>query len=370
MKFLHGLILSIPSFCAFLLHAQVAIFHAVDTLPASDRSYIQSRAGNLQQWYRENGITAELLPDSKLVEKLPALKLALLVAPSPNAAQLKSLAAFTKSGGRVIVFQSSSAALAQHLGIRLEPSHRAAEPLTAMRFTTGIVTGVPHAILQPAPFLWPAFPARGDCRVLATWDAKPHNAILAAPQGIWFTQLLQPATDASRKSRLLMLLTAHLRPELLGTAAQNILNQTITQPTGSLAYPALLAAAQKNPAAAQNAAELTAFQNDAAQFIAQKKFLHAWDAALLHRHETVKLYARLQTPRANEIRGVWEHSGAGLYPGDWPRTCRELADAGITDIFVNVAGPGFAHYPSKHLPRSTVFATPFAFGSRIAISRY
>jgi len=341
---------------------QVAIFHATDTLPAADRSYIQSRAGNLLQWYRENGVTAELLPDSQLAQKLPSLKLALLVAPSPSAAQLQSLADFTKSGGRVMVFQSSSAALAQQLGVRLESPHRAPEPLAAMRFTTGIATGVPQIILQPAPFLHPAFPAGGRTRVLATWaDAKhnatPHAAILSAPQGFWFTQLLQPATDASRKSRLLMLLTAHLQPEILGGAAKNILNQTTTQPTGSLSYSSLLARAQKNPAAAKLAEELASLQSDTANFIAQKKFISAWDAALLHRRQTIKLYASLQSPRPNEIRGVWDHAGTGLYAGDWPRTCRELAGAGITDIFVNVAGPGFAHYPSKHLPRSSAFAT-------------
>ena len=60
-------------------------------------------------------------------------------------------------------------------------------------------------------------------------------------------------------------------------------------------------------------------------------------------------------PKAGEIRGVWDHFGRGLYEGDWPRTVKKLKDAGISDVYVNVAGPGFAHYASKVLPRSKLY---------------
>lgn len=57
-----------------------------------------------------------------------------------------------------------------------------------------------------------------------------------------------------------------------------------------------------------------------------------------------------------EIHAVWDHSGSGLYPGDWPRTIRLLAKSHVTDLFVNVAGMDFAHYNSSILPRSQTFA--------------
>ena len=53
-----------------------------------------------------------------------------------------------------------------------------------------------------------------------------------------------------------------------------------------------------------------------------------------------------------EIHAVWDHSGRGLYPGNWPKTMQLLRTAHVTDLFVNVAGPDFAHYPSSILPRS------------------
>lgn len=60
---------------------------------------------------------------------------------------------------------------------------------------------------------------------------------------------------------------------------------------------------------------------------------------------------------AGEVRAVWEQSGKGLYPGDWPRTFRMLKANGVTDIFVNVGGIEFAHYASRILPRSMTART-------------
>ena len=57
-----------------------------------------------------------------------------------------------------------------------------------------------------------------------------------------------------------------------------------------------------------------------------------------------------------EIHAVWDHSGKGLYPGNWPKTMQVLKSAHVTDVFVNVAGPDFAHYASSILPRSKAFS--------------
>ncbi len=80
----------------------------------------------------------------------------------------------------------------------------------------------------------------------------------------------------------------------------------------------------------------------------------AWEARLAARLAAERDYGRLQRPRPGEIHAVWDHAGQGLYPGDWPRTMRLLRANGITDLFVNVAGAGFAHYPSRILPPSQV----------------
>ena len=53
------------------------------------------------------------------------------------------------------------------------------------------------------------------------------------------------------------------------------------------------------------------------------------------------------------LRGVWNHSGMGLYPGDWPRTAR-LRRVPASMQFSLTLWAGTAHYPSKIVPPSDI----------------
>ncbi|MDE0683336.1 MAG: family 10 glycosylhydrolase [Candidatus Poribacteria bacterium] len=64
-----------------------------------------------------------------------------------------------------------------------------------------------------------------------------------------------------------------------------------------------------------------------------------------------------------EGRAVWNHSGLGAYPGDWERSAKELASAGVNIILPNMAWAGVAHYPSKILPQSKTYTQ---YGDQIA----
>ena len=68
------------------------------------------------------------------------------------------------------------------------------------------------------------------------------------------------------------------------------------------------------------------------------------------------LFPFLLAAGQQEIHAVWDHTGRGLYPGNWPKTMQVLKSANVTDLFINVAGPDFAHYPSSILPRSKVYS--------------
>mgnify|MGYP003295434057 CR=1 FL=1 len=68
----------------------------------------------------------------------------------------------------------------------------------------------------------------------------------------------------------------------------------------------------------------------------------------------VLLFGCLTFAASAEIRAVWDHTGRGLYEGDWLRTMRVLKEAQVTDLFVNVGGVDFANYASAFLPRSRV----------------
>ena len=68
-------------------------------------------------------------------------------------------------------------------------------------------------------------------------------------------------------------------------------------------------------------------------------------------------YFHTLTLHSAEIHAVWDHSGRGLYEGDWPRTMRILQASHVTDLFLNVGGADFAHYSSSFLPKTRVCST-------------
>lgn len=64
-----------------------------------------------------------------------------------------------------------------------------------------------------------------------------------------------------------------------------------------------------------------------------------------------------------EVRAWWEHAGTGIYPGDWDRTMKELAEASFTHVIPNMLWAGSAHYASDYLPSDAVYEK---YGDQIA----
>jgi uncharacterized lipoprotein YddW (UPF0748 family) len=91
-------------------------------------------------------------------------------------------------------------------------------------------------------------------------------------------------------------------------------------------------------------------------FVKQKKYREAIHRARGVDRLITRAYARIQQPLEKEFRGTWDHTGTGLYPGDWNRTCEILADNGINAVFPNVVRNGIAHYRSRVLPGSDIYS--------------
>lgn len=81
------------------------------------------------------------------------------------------------------------------------------------------------------------------------------------------------------------------------------------------------------------------------------------------RAEFVDEYCRSLPSRAGEGRFWWEHSGFGIYRGDWEKTAQELADAGFNAIIPNMLWGGIAFYRSDVLP---VASSVEEYGDQIA----
>lgn len=345
----------------------VVVVHGSETVPAVERGFAKALARNAVRGYREAGLDVDLRDDSQLAATLAGRRLAVLVYVSqPQPAHVAAIKSFLDRGGRLIVCYSASPALAELMGVRLSGYVRGTTEgrWSGMRFGAARPRGVPEQIEQVSPNLMLAQPVQGRSDVLAWWTDRqgrtmPEPAWLVTRQGYWMTHVLLADGDAAAKSRLLLALAAACDPTLWATAAAPLLVDA--RRVGSLGSPAEAEAAAgrlRDPArrgqavmAAQSAGRLDA---RARELLRTGRGFEAWEAAVELRTEMYAVYGLLQTPRRGEMRVVWEHSGMGLFPGDWPRTCRVIKEAGFSDLMVNVAGPGFAHYRSEVLPMSRV----------------
>ncbi len=279
------------------------LFLAV-SIVAHAPGYYTSLAQHLSRWLAEESVAAQVVSPSGMAAALAKERLAFLVGfESPTPSEMKILRDFRARGGKLVVFYSASPALGELMGVKPVGYRAATYPgeFSAMNFVGKAPDGLPASIRQTSTVLQRARPANGSARVLAYWTDRVGKstgepAWIASGAGFWMTHVLLGDGDEDLKAQLLGALVGSVEPRLWTPRA--------------------------------HAARVAARQAKARDFAVR------------------------QSPVKGEIHAVWDHSGYGLYPGDWPRTFRALGAAHVTDLFVNVGGAGFANYPSAVLPRS------------------
>ncbi len=346
----------------------VVVVHGDKSLAdAGERKFALSLARHAVRWYRDGGLVVDLASDSDLATALKGRKVALLVhCADPDAAQMAALRSFTDRGGRLIVTFSNSAGLADIMGVAQGKYVRNSGGLfDSMLFVSERPGNIPSVIRQSSANIVTAGPVKGKSRVLAWWADRSgrktaNPAWLASDKGFWMTHVLLADGDSSAKARLLVALAAHLHPPLWMEAARaRVAAAGVVGPwrgpDDAVRKTASLPDTPRNSRLRMQLRQARQIQADARAMLKNGRGAVAWMLANDLDHAMMDAYGTMQLPRAGEIRAVWDHSGQGLYPGDWPRTCRALKAAGVTDILVNVAGPGFAHCNISSLPRSPVY---------------
>ncbi|MCE9616372.1 MAG: family 10 glycosylhydrolase [Lentisphaerae bacterium] len=331
----------------------------------AERNYARRVAAFVDRSLRPFALGQAVRPDEQVTEA--TLRDAAVVLLPYNAhlpdAEFQALQAFSRRGGRLVVFYGADSRLAQLMGFKLAPylvAQREGQ-WSAMRFNAAAPAGTPPRVAQSSRNMRPALPASPQARVIAQWEddrsrAGTEPAWVGSPQGFWMSHVLLDDGDDWNKQRLLLALIADGNPALLLTAARGYLDTTASfRGTGNFDAGLQAIAARGGSASTAAIGHARRFRTEAEASLAAGHAVAALDQA----HEAVlarlQAYGATLAPRNGERVGVWDHSGAGLYPGDWARTARELRDQGVTDIFVNTLWPALAHYASDVMPRSDTF---------------
>lgn len=337
-----------------------------DSLPGEgERAFARSLSRHAVRWLRDAGLAADLVDDRRLADSLEGRRIAMLVCCNPvHAAPIQALRAFVAGGGRLVVCYSSSPELASLMDVSLGSYVRdpAGGRWTQMRFRADRPVNVPEVIRQSSPNLFPVVPRSRASRVLAWWEDREGQrsgeaAWVETPAGYWMTHVLLADGDARAKGQLLLALFAACDPSLWQVAASERLAAISAMPPFHGTAGAFRAAdaivdperRREAQATARLAAELEA---SAKSLLEEGNAAEAWSVAEDWRNLLLRIHGCAQLPRGGEIRGVWDYSGQGLYPGDWPKTCRMLHRSGMTDLFVNVGGAGQSHCRANGIPPS------------------
>ena len=282
-----------------------SLFFAV-TIVFGPQGYYKSLSNHIKRWLKEERIESQVVRQADLPHVLPGEKILFLVGVETfSQAEIKSIRDFFSRGGKAAVFHSSNRELASLMGVRCLGFAKASYPgqWSRMDFISSRAAGFPLFIRQTSSVLNKAEPLPGS-KVLATWtdrNGRPSDdaAWIESKSGWWMTHVLTADGDERLKMQLVS--------AMVGVS-------------------------------------------DPSKWSASESFTRREK----ERKSLVEYASRQRTVRG-ELHAVWDHSGCGLYPGDWPRTINVLKNAGVTDIFVNIAGAGFAHYNSSVLPKSQVF---------------
>ncbi len=337
----------------------------------AERSAARSAARRTSRWLDELGIKYALLCDEDVVAgKLGRSRVVVLpYNPFPTDAGIAQLNAFVRRGGKMMVFYSSSPGLAKLMGVRLGDYTSESKPdqWSSFRFVDAAPAHLPSVVFQSSRNIRPVYPDERGSRVVAYWrgagdEACADPALVQSSRGFWMTHILLDGDDENKK-RMLAGLFGFLAPSTWRAAAQGAIKGAGRVGGYSSFHGALLGLARRavgdrDEAAVKRLLALGRRQFDdmCAAWMAQQ-FPDVLDIAAALRMTMREAYARVQRPAPGEFRGVWNHSGLGLYPGDWDRTCAHLSTNGIGAVFPNVLWPGAAHYESTVVPRSQIFKT-------------
>ena len=342
-------------------------------LPASgDIQYARTVSKRFNQMLNSIGFTAAVLEEASLSQaQLKPRRLVILPLNTVVTAQTaKLLKNFVAGGGKLFVTYSLADAVAPLLGLRQTDWLKEEAPgqFSTVRLNASEIPDMPASVRQASWNITVAVPTTPQTKIIGYWhDAtgKPTGlpALFVGEAGVFFSHIFLP-DDIQNKAKLLAALLGHLIPEFRDILAKRAIEAMMTV-GHTEGLERLKAFVQQSgvPEAGQALKIGEHLMAQARTEYENKAYNAAITTARASREAFSKAYFLSHISVETEGRAVWNHSGLGAYPGDWDRSAKELAAAGVNMILPNVAWAGVAHYPSKILPQSKTFTQ---YGDQLA----
>ncbi len=359
---------------AFAQQSEIAIVLPKKTSQVSegDVQYARSVAKRFNRMLNGIGLTAVTLEETSLSEaqlksrRLVILPLNPVIAPK-TASLLKS---FVANGGKLFVTYTLPDTVAPLLGLRQTDWLKQEAPghFASIQLNAPDILDMPVSIRQASWNITVAEPTTPDTKIIGYWhnangESTGLPALSVGKSGVFFSHIFLP-DDIQRKMQMFAALLGHLVPEFRRTFAEQAI-AAMTTIGHTKDFTELKQFVQQSDVPEANEALKTGadLMKRARTEYDTEAYNTAITVARASRAEFSKAYFLSHISVETEGRAVWNHSGLGAYPGDWERSAKELASAGVNIILPNMAWAGVAHYPSKILPQSKTFTQ---YGDQIA----
>ena len=350
----------------------IVVPSATSRVSEGDVQYARSVAKRFNRMLNGIGLTGVTIEEASLSEaRLKSQRLVVLpLNPVITAKTANLLKSFVASGGKLFVTYTLPDTVASLLGLRQinwlkqeAPGHFASIQLNAPD-----ILDMPASIRQASWNITVAEPTTSETKIIGYWhNAKGEStglpALSVGKTGSFFSHIFLP-DDTQRKMQMLAALLGHIVPEFRRTFAKRAI-ATLTTVGHTKDLETLRQFVQQSGISEASEALKTgeALMRQAHTAYDDKVYNTTITTARACRAAFSKAYFLSHVSIETEGRAVWNHSGLGAYPGDWDRSAKELAAAGVNLILPNMAWAGVAHYPSEILPQSKKFTQ---YGDQLA----
>ena len=334
----------------------------------AERRYSRRLAESMSRWLTELGVKHRIISDEHVTEHtlLNSRVVVLVYNPSLPSQEIVVLQKFVDRGGKLIVFYSADPALAGLMDMRLGDYIAAKKPNEWASFLMNENAPL-HAhirVSQNSRNIRPVRPIQGKSVVIGDWENSTqtptgHPAWLSSTKGFWMTHVLLDDGDTRNKKQLILALLGWCDPEIWEAAARTAFAKAGTlgkYPDLENAMHALAESAQVTDKGLteKTILETRAHYAKASEMMERGDYSEVIQTCNKIDDLVMRTYCRIHAPWPVVMLGTWNHSGMGLYGGNWVKTCATLKSHGITDVFSNFLWPGSVHYESNVQPRSDV----------------
>ncbi|APZ94243.1 glycoside hydrolase family 10 protein [Fuerstiella marisgermanici] len=321
-------------------------------------------AKRIRKMLSELGIETDSLRESEIAEgALGSRRLAILPFNRPDRKACERLVEYLDQGGKLFLCYDVPYRLRNALGFAEAEFYRPAKgdsQLASIHFAPNKIDGLPNVVRQASWNVALYEPTGHNAHAIGTWYDKAGRstqkaALLVSDKGAYFSHVIL-SDDWQEKKKMLAAVLGELDGEIWKTIATAQLQRA--QQIGHCRSAEELRNAVSPLMDAEGRLSLDESDRDfaaARKMLSNKSYYASYQHAVKAEKQRLDVYFKAQPSPSSEARAFWEHSGVGPYPGDWDRTCRELADAGINMIIPNMLWAGVAHYQSEVLPRSAAY---------------